>query len=289
MARNLSDIYNEIISEKESLLTLREQLDPFPDTFTNLLADISSPSRVAVWRLWVWLMAYAIWMFEKLQDIFKTEVSDLITSTRFGTLPWYQEIALLWQYGDAVEFIDYKFQYATIDTTKQIIKRSAAVAINGQIRLKVAKLSGITPVKLTTGELTAFNSYITDIKPPGEAVVVISNNPDLLKLYAEIIYNPQVLNADGSSIADGTFPVEDAINAYLAGIIWDGKFNMRKWQDAIQAVEGVIDVVPGICYGKANAAASYDTIISNYYANAGYMSIDPAFLLSATLTYSADV
>ena len=290
MARELSTIYNEIIAEKETLATLQNQLTPFPDNFTNLLSSISSGSKVAVWRLWAYLTAYAIWMFEKIQDTFKSEVSELIAATRFGTLQWYQEIALLWQYGDAVQYINYKFQYAATDTTKQIIKRSAAVAINGQIRLKVAKLSGSTPVKLSSGELVAFNSYVTDLKPPGEPVVVISEDPDLLKLYAEIIYNPQVLNADGSSINDPSiFPVHDAINAYLAGIIWDGKFNSRKWQDAIQAVEGVIDVIPGNCYGKANAAPAYDAISSNYYSVAGHMAISEEYPLTATLTYTADV
>jgi hypothetical protein len=289
MARNLSDIYNEIITEKESMTTLRTQLTPFPDTFNNLLSTISSGSKVAIWRLWVWLVAYAIWMFEKVQDTFKSEVEALISSTRFGTLPWYQEIALLFQYGDALTYTSYRFQYAIVDTTKQIIKRAAAVATNGQIILKVAKLTGTDPVKLTSGELTAFNAYILDLKPPGETVLVISSDADLMKLYAEIIYDPQVLNADGSSITDGSFPVEVAINAYLAGIVFDGKFNSRAWQDAVQAVAGVVDVVPGSLYGKANASASFDTIVSNYYSVAGYMIIDPANPLSSTLTYTSSV
>lgn len=289
MARDLKDIYDEIITEKEALTTLRTQLTPFPDNFTNLLATISSGSRVAIWRLWVYLTAYAIWMFEKIQDTFKDEISELISTTRFGTLPWYQEIALLFQYGDALEYVDYRFQYAIVDTDKQIIQRSAAVAANGQVTLKVAKLSGDDPVKLSTGELAAFNSYLTDLKPPGEVVAVISLDADLLKLYAEIIYDPQVLNSDGSSILDGTFPVELAIDEYLSGIVWDGKFNMRKFEDAIQAVNGVIDIVPGTCYGKAAAASTYDTIVSNYYSVAGYMVIDPANDLSSTLTYTSGV
>lgn len=289
MARELKNIYDEIIAEKESLTTLRTELEPFPENFNNLLTTISSGSRVAVWRLWVWITAYAIWLFEKIQDAFKDEIEELISSTRFGTEPWYQEIALAFQYGDAIIYTDYKFQYATIDTTKQIVKRAAAVAANGEVRLKVAKLSGTSPVKLSSGELAAFNAYVTDLKPPGEKVLVISTDADLLKLQAEIIYDPQVLNADGSSIADGTFPVELAINSYLAGIVWDGKFNMRKWQDAIQAVDGVVDVVPGTCYGKAYGAASFDTIVSNYYSVAGYMIIDPANPLLSTLTYTANV
>ena len=290
MARELIDIYNEIIEEKESLTTLRTQLTPFPENFNNLLTTLTSGSRVAVWRLWVWLTAYAIWMFEKVQDVFKAEIEDLISSTRFGTLPWYQEIALLFQYGDALAYISCRFQYAVIDTTKQIIKRAAAVVSDGQIRIKVAKLSGTTPVKLTSGELAAFNAYITDLKPPGETVLVISTDPDLLKLYAEIVYDPQVLNSDGSSILDiSVFPVEDAISSYLAGIEWDGKFNMRKFQDAVQAVSGVVDIDPGTCYAKANAAASYTTIVSNYYSVAGYMTVATGYPLSATLTYTASV
>lgn len=289
MARELSTIYNEIIAEKETLSTLKSQLTPFPDNFSNLLSSISSGSKVAVWRLWVWITAYAIWMFEKIQDTFKAEITDLISSTRFGTLPWYQEIAFSFQYGDSLVYSNYIFAYAAVDASKQIIKRAAATSNGGEIRLKVAKLTGTSPVKLSSAELLAFNAYITDLKPPGETVLVISTDADLLKLQAEIIYDPQVIKSDGSKISDGSFPVEDAINDYLNDIPWDGVFNMRKWQDAIQAVEGVVDVIPGGCYGKTYAAATYSTIVNNYFSVAGYMIIDPANPLSATLTYTASV
>lgn len=289
MARELKDIYNQIIQEKETFTGLKN-LAPEGDNYDSLLSDVNSNSKVAVWRLICWIVAYAIWLFEKMQDVFKGEVQQLIEVSRFGTLPWYQEKALEFQYGDDLTYKDYRYQYDPIDETKRIIKRSAATVSAGQISLKVAKLDSGSPVKLSTDEMTAFQAYILQIKPPGEKLVMISLDPDLMKLYMEVIYDPQVLKSDGSLISDpGVKPVEDAINNYLATIVWDGKFNIRKWVDAVQAAEGVIDPRPGDAYGKANGAVEFILIEDDYYSTAGHMIIDPANPLSITITYTSNV
>jgi hypothetical protein len=289
MARDLKTIYNQIITEKETFSGLQD-LAPLGENYDSLLQDVNSRSKVAVWRLICWIVAYAIWLFEKMQDLFKADLQQLIEATRFGTLPWYQEKAMDFQYGDDLSYVNYHFVYDPLDTSKQIIKRAAATVATGQISLKVAKLDGNDPVKLETDELTAFQAYVSQIKPPGERLVVISLDPDLMKLEMEVIYDPQVMKSDGSLISDPTVkPVEDAINDYLAGIVWDGKFNIRKWVDAVQLAQGVIDPRPGNAYGKASDASAYTSIANDYYSTSGYMVVDPANPLSSTITYTSNV
>lgn len=60
-----------------------------------------------------------------------------------------------------------------------------------------------------------------------------------------------VINASGIRLTDGSKPVLAAINDYLKGIEYGGKFNKTKLVDAIQRVEGVLDVELGECAAKA--------------------------------------
>ncbi len=58
MARKILEIYDEIIEEKELQPSLTGLL-PLGETSDNLLDDLTSGSKVAVWRLWAYLTAVA--------------------------------------------------------------------------------------------------------------------------------------------------------------------------------------------------------------------------------------
>lgn len=48
MARNIQQIYDSIIAEKNTFSTL-SGLVPANDSYTSLLADINAASKVAIW------------------------------------------------------------------------------------------------------------------------------------------------------------------------------------------------------------------------------------------------
>jgi hypothetical protein len=288
MARTVAQIYLSIIAEKNNQTSLNA-LQPAIDSEQQLLSDVASPSKVADWRIWAYIMAIVIWTHEVLWDLFKSEVDAIVADAIPGTARWLRNQALLFQYGDSLTWIDNKYQYAVIDATKQIIKFSAVIETGGQIRLKVAKLVGGVPTKLNSTELAAFQVYINQIKFAGTNVLIISYDPDLLKITYSVKYDPLVLAADGSLISDPSiFPVENALNAYISGIEWAGIFNFTKSTDAIQAASGIVDPVITAAEGKPYAG-SYAVINQNYESVAGYMQIDPAFPLSSTITYIANV
>ena len=56
-----------------------------------------------------------------------------------------------------------------------------------------------------------------------------------------------VINASGVRLTDGSKPGLAAINDYLKGIEYGGKFNNTKLVYAIQKVEGVLDIELGEC------------------------------------------
>lgn len=288
MARTIQEIYDQISTEVQSQPQLTELL-PNPDDAQTLLSDLSSSSRVANWRLWKWVVAVAIWIHEGIWDLFKTEVDTTVNAARWGTLPWWQQKALEWQYGDSLAYSDYKYQYAAIDADKMIIKRSAAVESGRQVILKVAKETDGEPVKLATEELTAFQSFVAKIRPPGTNISVISYDPDLLKLSYTIYYDPALLNSSGELLSDTSVkPVDVALLAYIKGIVWDGAYNIQKAVDAIQAATGVIDLISNTQSIKA-ASGVYKGIGRYAKSTAGYMIIDPSFPLSSQITYIANV
>ncbi len=287
MARGISVIYNEMIAEKETIVVLAE-FEPSPDSFETFLADITTRSKVAIWRLLFYVVAVAIWAHEMLWDIFKAFIDDAALKAIPGTLRWYYEQCLVFQYGDGLSWFGNKYQYVPINLENRIIKRAAAVEIGSQVQLKVAKLDGFgVPTPLTAEEKASFENYINKIKFAGTNTLVISEVADLLKIEFDIFYNPLLLNPDGSLITDtAVYPVEDAINAYIQNLEFNGFLLLSKLEDAIQSATGVNDFERIVAQAKYGALAYTDIDVS-YNANAGHMAIDPLFPLSASLNYIA--
>lgn len=288
MARTVSEIYDEIITEKETFSSL-SSLSPDPETASNLISELTSSSVVAIWRLWFWVVAFAIWSHEKIFDLHKEELTEFSESLIGGTARWLRDQCFIYQAGDALSYnsTTKKFEYAIEDTSVQIIKRAAVIQAGGVVRLKVAKLVGGLPAALTPAELSSFNTYIQQIKFAGTIVTPTSGNPDELRVYFNLYYDPLVLNPDGTLISDGsTLPVEDAINDYIGNLPFNGVLNLTALVDAVQAASGVVD--PVLTSASARFGSNPFTGFSvEYTADAGYMIIDPTagFTLTDTITY----
>lgn len=285
MARTISEIYNAMIAEKETMATLAG-LQPDPDSFQTLLDDLTTASKVAFWRLIFFVVAVALFIHESLWDIKLVELEDAASKAIPGTERWWYEQCLLFQYGDGLSWVDGKYQYVPVNEANQIIKFAAAIGVGGAVQLKVAKDDGTgVPTPLSVGELNSFITYVNQIKPAGTITVEISEPADLLHVEYDIYYDALLLNPDGSLISDpATFPVEVAINNYINNLIYNGYLHLSDLEDAIQAATGVRDFERNTAEAKYGALA-YSAIDVKYNANAGYMAIDPVYPLSATLTY----
>lgn len=273
-----------MVTEKQNMTSLNA-LQPSTDTATNLLNELSSSSKVAIWRLKFYVVAVAIWFHETNWDVYYKKLQDQANKLYVGTLPWYRDQCFYFQYGDSLSYIDNHYVYATIDPSKQIIKRASVNDVGGQVRIKVAKLSGTTPVALSAPELTAFSSYLNSVKIGGTNLSIVSRDADLLKIYYNIVYDPLLLTSSGELISSpGTYPVEDAINNYISNLPFDGVLNITKLTDEIQNATGVIDPIINNAEAKYGTLA-YAPINNNYNADAGHMKIDPSYPLNTTLNY----
>lgn len=282
MARTIQEIYDEIITEKETFSSLNS-LVPNPDTAQTFLTDLTSSSKVAFWRLIFWVMAVAIWSHEQIFEQHKLEIEargdELIT----GTKRWYRNEVLNFQYGDSLiwDSTNLKYKYADGSTGPKIVTNASVLEVGAQLRIKVAKddgAGGLTPLSAT--EETAFETYVNKIKFAGTNISITNINADFLKIVLNISYDPLTLSSTGELISTpGTFPVIDAVNNYITGLPFDGVFNLTKFIDAVQLADGVIDAYLTSSEAKSGAG-SYASTGQNYTANAGYLQIDPSFPLT---------
>ena len=230
-------------------------------------------SAVSLESIWFSIVAAAIYVLETLFDAFKEDVDAKISEAVVASIPWYHKISLEFQYGDSLVFDEQtqSFVYPVVDTTKQIVKYAACRDLGGMVYVLVSKDNGSgEPAPLSADELTAFDAYLRDRKPAGVLLQTQSLSPDQVQMVMSVQYNPQVISPDGQLIAaPGVYPVEDAINAYLAGIVYGGALNKTKLVDAVQAVAGVIDVSLTSVSVKTATASEFTPVSGNNYTSVG--------------------
>lgn len=290
MANSIKYWYDVMIAEKQSMSNL-QNLQPNIDNSQNLLNDLNTTSRVGVWRLLIWVVATCAYAMEVVFDLFKKDLEEISKNSRFGTLPWYDSVSRNFQYGDTLIWDDdiNDYVYAVENSSLKIIQRVSAIDSAPTVILKVAKLSSNIPEPLTTPELDAFELYINQRKPAGIFVDVISIVADLLKMNINVRYDALIMTNDGQYINDmGYFPVEDAINAYISNLPFDGVMELCHLVDAIQIVEGVKSVYVNNAQAKSVTSA-YSSFSERYQPLAGHLTIDPLFPLNTSINYVANV
>lgn len=229
MARSIKAIQDEIIASVQS---------------TPGLVGLTSGSATAIWRLWTYVVAVAIYTMEVLWDLHKAEVAELLATQKPHTLRWYQQKALLFQFGS--DLPDGEDTYDNSNLTpaqveaQRIVAAAAAVETPQHLLIKVVReVSGdLAPV--TPDQYDAIAAYFYEIKDAGVPLQIISSDPDKLKLDLEVRYDPQVLNSSGERLdGDNPNPLKDAINGYLRNLQFNGRFVLAHLVDAMQVVEGV--------------------------------------------------
>lgn len=263
MARTITEIQDDIISRVAG---------------TAELSALNSSSRVAVWRLWTYIVAVSIWALENLFDLHKTEVTNLINEKAPHSLRWYANKAKDFQYGSELAYEEDYYDNSTLSddqvAEQKIIAFSAVVEQSKGLRLKVARIVDGDLNALTAQQLESFETYMNRIKDAGiTPLVVESLPPDNLKLELIIYYNPLVLGSDGSRL-DGTNPdpVGNRIRDYLKNLPFNGTLVLAYLVDALQQVDGV--VIPHIVQAQAKyGTLAYSAIPVMYNPDAGYLRV----------------
>lgn len=268
MARSIKQIKKSMTDQFMADPVLREKYGlSANDTFDGSFSAVSLESIL------FGIMAAAIYTLEAIFDAFRREVDTKIAGSVVASIPWYHKICLEYQHGDNLVLNEAtsEYVYESIDDSKKLVKFAACRDRGGGVYILVAQMGADGyPEALSNDVLTAFRNYINRRKPAGVITDVYSYNPDDISLSIRVQYDPIVMNSNGSLITrPSVFPVEDAINNYLASIVYGGTFNRNKLIDAVQSAEGVQDLVLGEVAAKVSNAQSYSAVGGNNYTSIG--------------------
>lgn len=297
MARTIAEIQQEILNEKEK--------------YTEL-SELTSTSKSAIWRLWIYIVSTAIWMHEKI-----VERNALLS--RPHTLLWYREQALNFLIGEDLIWKDGYFQYPELSPEKEKEKKiitHCAISerlfeeINddsdttqlseiisdyyynqvGILTLKVAKEVNGRKEKLELHEKRAFRAYMNQIKDAGTQIRVLSNKGNEIEIELEVYVNPLTfytgdeneidrLNA-GKLLSNLSIePVRDAIKEYITTLEFNGAFVPTYLIDKIQQIPGVhLPILQKITVDGSDKPV-YDQLDSEkdlpfFVPRSGYFNID---------------
>jgi len=270
MSRKINDIYEQMLSAKQA---------------ESSLQGLTSNSLTAIWRLLLYVAAVGVWVVEEQFAMFRAELTDLLESKKPGTLMWYRQQALNYRHGADILIDGYGVFYAAADETPRLLAECSVRESGTGLIIKVAKLVGADLAPLAAGEYDSFVYYMSLIKYAGTPLRFINSLPNLLKLQAIIYYDPLYIAGNGASLQTGTRQVDQAIEAYLQELPFDGRLQNNDLIAAMRKVAGVRDVaLTTIAHQFADN--DYANIITSHIAESGYFAIDTAYPLADNLIYT---
>jgi len=291
MSRSLNEIQDSILEGVGTVAELNT-LEVLTDNEKQTIAGLTSFSKVAIWRLWVWVVAFGIWLSEQLWDVFKADIEARIAATRPFTEKWYTTASVLYQHGYVLpESGIYDppanaAEEALIEASKVIDKAAVSqIVLNGigAVRVKVATLNAGELEGVSPEILAGFQEYIEKIGAAGTYLLATSADADDLKIHYKIYFDSLILDNEGKRL-DGTndTPVQTAIKDYLKSVDFNGKLSLDKLDRVLAKVPGVNDVFLQSAASKfadfeyTDTAPSTGAFTEFRQPDSGYMKLDEA-------------
>lgn len=265
-----------------SIATIQQSILDSVTQDATLSTNLTSTSKVAIWRLWVYIWAFCAFVLETLFDTFTSDNNTELNNRIPHTTRWYANKGLLYQHGrDLIAETD-KYDNAGLTDveieTLQVVKYSAVSKIKNEfgritLRIKLAGSDGSDLKALDADQLSGVKEYFDRVADAGDDLDITSGNPDGVRIIYDIYYDPLILSANGIRL-DGTAqtPVQDAIKAYLTNLPFNGTFVLQYLSDQVEAVEGV--VIANLKSASAQyGLLPYSNISVKYVPDAGYLRL----------------
>lgn len=280
MTRTVAEIKKQMTDAFMADATIREKYGLREgDTWSGSFSSVSLES------IMFFIVAACCHVLEVVFEEYVKVVDDKVSMAVVASVPWYYKMAKAFQYGDSLVLNEdtQQYGYATIDEGKQVVKYAAVRDRGTSVQILVSGEKDGKPVALSNNVLTVFKEYMNRVKVAGVVLSIRSKNADKMVIRAKVYVDSLVINSDGTLISDGSKPVEEAINTYLANIVYGGTFNKTKLTNAILGVEGVSDVEIGECSYMEDGGTEYTVIKGNNYTALGGCFVSEG--LSNSLSY----
>jgi hypothetical protein len=264
MARSIADIQADMITAIRADTTL---------------SGLNSASATAVWRLWTFIVASAIWVLEKLFDTHKLAVEMALADLKPHNYKWYVSKAKAFQFGQSLVDDSDVYDNSGLDdgtiAASQIIKEAAAIEQNNILYVKVATRNSAGALeKITTPQYNAFKYYMSEVKDAGVKLECISFDGDKMLITIDCYIDALVLDMNGNRIdGNGAQVVKQAVKVFFETMPFNGQFSKTKLTDYLQTIDGVVSPeVRFILAAKADTV-NFQSIDVFYQPYAGYFTI----------------
>ena len=233
MARQIEEIQKEML----------DSISAHP-----VLGDMNSTSKVANYRLLVFIVAFSIWALETIFDIHRKEITTALYEQKTASPRWYRNMALAFQYGfdlllDNDKFNNVGFTEDQIEASKIIKYCSVKESLeSSRLVIKVASDQEERLIPLTEDQIASFTQYLNEIKYAGVKIRVVNNPADQILFNIVVYRDGLVLDKNGTSILNAGKPVETAIKSYLRNLPFDGELVINDLIEKLRAVDGVNNV-----------------------------------------------
>lgn len=275
MARTIEQIYNEMVSETRRLATEASNQDVF-DILNNT-------SKVAIWKILFYTMAFAVWSLETVFDKFQALIETMLAALLPHTLKWYRTKALAFQYSFNLLTDSDKFDNGTATTQQieesKVIKYAAVneTTVDGRrvLLIKVAGETGGDLAQLTAVQEAAFTAYMQKIKDAGNKLIIYNRLADLLRCEVDIYYNPLLLDSSGNRLDGGGKPVDEAAQSYLRNLPFNGEFSIAAFADTLQFAYGISEKNVFVKkFERRTGIGVWQAIANTFIPDAGYTRFD---------------
>ncbi|MEO8236406.1 MAG: nucleotidyltransferase [Flavobacterium sp.] len=231
------------------------------------LVGLNSTSKVAIYRLIVFIVAIAIWTLEKLFDTHSSQVDVAIYENKPGTARWYRNMSLAYQFGfnlltDDDQFDNAGFTTDQIEASKIVKYCSVKESLeSSRLIIKLAGDDGTNLIPLTPTQIDSFKYYISEVAYAGVKTHFVNNPADKLRLTMRVYRNPLVIDENGNNILTGGKSVEIAIKKYIKNLPFDGELVINDLIDYLRDVPGVENA------HIISAATSYKDLVTGLYTS----------------------
>lgn len=249
------------------------------------LNAVNSGSKVANWRLLVWIFAKVFRSHEKL-------VTKNAENSRPQNVPNYTQ--MVYNFIDGVPLIHdgnaFVFDLTGVDNVdeRRIIKRVAVKESNLGILVKVATKVGGVIQPLTVDQATRAYIYIAQNTQPGVGVKLINQTADKIRVNLTAYVDPLIIDLNSGkqlNLTGDVYPVKDAVNDYLSELEFNGGFVKNYFSKRIETASGVKLATINSLEWK-DASLPFEDLGIYRIPNSGHFKIDAADLTINYLSYA---